>query len=399
MVNQTPVLDIKPYIPQYDSPLHIEKLGNRLRENMNASDTFHHMEETFNLSECQSVDSFNNDTDISNDEQTELDISRDEEIALRLQVEEFQAYPNFNGYDIARQQSSQLTEAHATSLQNDINVDVHRGAYLIRNRTSDTRSSLDSSSEHNATLIVESQTDSIRDLNSRLHRIDINNSDNADLSRMENDNDNEINYTENQTLRNSRLLDGADGPSTVCGTDIDLVNRHVLHARVDNSPVRMGIREAPDGEEGLESQTLTPSRTLPDIHAAAAVSSGSMNAATENNFSEIRVPDWIAQPRTAALSVIFNERALMQLNEILDDKVDEQKQAIENVLREDPRSVYLRQRWGGNQFYTFLIHDLHITCRFDDSRGIVTVFQVRHAGRTCDCGEPEWQCLGHSPLS
>ncbi|KYN38895.1 Nef-associated protein 1 [Trachymyrmex septentrionalis] len=190
-----------------------------------------------------------------------------------------------------------------------------------------------------------------------------------------------------------------NGPSTVCGTDIDLVNRHVLHARVDNSPVRMGIREAPDGEEGLESQTLTPSHTLPDIHAATAISSTSINAATESNFSDIRIPDWISQPRTATLSVIFNERALMQLNEILDDKVDEQKQAIENVLREDPRSVYLRQRWGGNQFYTFLIHDLHITCRFDDSRGIVTVFQVRHAGRTCDCGEPEWQCLGHSPLS
>lgn len=398
MVNQTPVLDIKPYIPQYDSPLHIEKLGNRLRENnVNATDTFDNVGETFNSSEGQSVDSFNSDTD-NNDEQTELDISRDEEIALRLQVEEFQAYPNLNGYDIARQHSSQLAEAHAnTSLQNDINVDVHRGTYFIRNRTSDTGSSLDSPIEHNATLIAESQTDSIRDLNSRLQRIDINNSGNADSTRMESNN--EINYTENQTLRNSRLLDGADGPSTVCGTDIDLVNRHVLHARVDNSPVRMGIREAPDGEEGLESQTLTPSRTLPDIHAATAVSSGSMSAATESNFSEIRVPDWIAQPRTATLSVIFNERALMQLNEILDDKVDEQKQAIENVLREDPRSVYLRQRWGGNQFYTFLIHDLHITCRFDDSRGIVTVFQIRHAGRTCDCGEPEWQCLGHSPLS
>ena len=398
MVNQTPVLDIKPYIPQYDSPLHIEKLGNRLRENnVNVSDVFYNMEETLNLSEDQSVDSFNNDTDVNNDEQIELDISRDEEIALRLQAEEFQAYPNLNDYDIARQQSSQLTEAHAnTWLQNDVNVDVHR-AYFIQNRASNTRSDLNPSIEHNATLIAESQIDSIRDLNNRVHRIDINNSSNTDSTRMERDN--EINYTENQTLRNSRLLDGADGPNTVCGTDIDLVNRHVLHTRVDNSPVRMGIREAPDGEEGLESQILTPSRTLPDIHAATAISSTSMNVATESNFSDIRIPDWISQPRTATLSVIFNERALMQLNEILDDKVDEQKQAIENVLREDPRSVYLRQRWGGNQFYTFLIHDLHITCRFDDSRGIVTVFQVRHAGRTCDCGEPEWQCLGHSPLS
>lgn len=398
MVNQTPVLDIKPYIPQYDSPLHIEKLSNRLRENnMNVSDTFHNTGETINLSEDQSTDLCNDDTNSSG--QAEFDISRDEEIALRLQVEEFQAYPNLDGYDITRQ-PSQLMEAYAnnaTSLQTDTADITHREPNQIQGRTPDMRLDLDYSIEQNAEiLIAESQTDSISDLNSRLQDVDINNPSNTDSTYIERDN--EIDYTENQFLRNSRLLDGADGPSTVCGTDIDLVNHHMLHARVDNSPVRMGIREAPDGEEGLESQSLTPSRTLPDIHAATTVSSVPMNTAIEDNFSEIRVPNWIMQPRTTTLSVIFNERALMQLNEISDDKVDEQKQAIENVLREDPRSVYLRQRWG-SQFYTFLIYDLHITCRFDDSRGIVTVFQVRHAGRTCDCGEPEWQCLGHSPLS
>lgn len=399
MVNQTPVLDIKPYIPQYDSPLHIEKLSNGLRENdVNVVDIFHNPEETQNSSNGRSAESFNEDANI-NSERIELDISRDEEIALRLQAEEFQAYPNLDGYDV-RRQSSQLMENYAntaTSLENDESgADIHRGIYFVQDGSSDTRLDLDSSTEYGATSIAELQTDSVRDLNSRLHDVDINNSNNS--THVERDNDDEINYSENQALRNSRLLDGADGPSTVCGTDIDLVSRHALHARVDNSPVRMGIREAPDGEEGFESQSLTPSRTLPDIHAATTISSGSMNTALESNFSEIRIPDWISQPRTATLSVIFNERALMQLNEILDDKVEEQKQAIENVLKEDPRSVYLRQRWG-SQFYTFLIHDLHITCRFDDSRGVVTVFQVRHAGRTCDCGEPEWQCLGHSPLS
>jgi len=394
MVNQTPVLDIKPYIPQYDSPLHIEKLSNRLRENNINPDIFHDMEEACNLSEDQLLDSFIDDTDI-NHEQIELDISQDEEIAFRLQVEEFQTYPNLDGYDMTRG-SSQSAESHAvTSLQNDSGVDfIDRGTYLIRDRLLDISSNLNSSEY--ATLASESQVDSVRDLNSRLDSIAINNSSDTDPTYLETDND--LNRTENQTLRNSRLLDGADGPSTVCGTNIDLVNRHVLHARIDNSPVRMGVREAPDGEEGFESQNLMPSRVLPDIHAATAISSGSINVTTESTFSEIRVPDWISQPRIATLSVIFNERALVQLNEILDDKVDEQKQAIENVLREDPRSMYLRQRWA-TQFYTFLIHDLHITCRFDDNRGIVTVFQVRHAGRTCDCGEPEWQCLGHSPLS
>lgn len=401
MVNQTPVLDIKPYIPQYDSPLHIEKSCNRLRENsVHTSDMFHNMEEILDSSEGQSIDSFNDDTDVNSDEQVELiDVSRDEEIALRLQVEEFQAYPSLDGYNTTRQ-SSQLMESYsntAASLQNDSNVDIsYRGPRRIQNGSPDIRSDSDSSIEHNATLVTEPQIDSIRDLNSRIQDVVVSDSNNTSSTYTQRDN--EINYAENQNSRNTRLLDGADGPSTICGTDIDLVNRHVLHARVDNSPVRMGIREAPDGEEGFESQTLTPSQTLPNIHATMTVSSGTTDTTVESNFSEIRVPDWITQPRTATLSVIFNERALLQLHEILDDKVDEQKQAIENVLREDPRSVYLRQRWG-SQFYTFLIHDLHITCRFDDTRGIVTVFQVRHAGRTCDCGEPEWQCLGHSPLS
>ncbi|XP_029169521.1 tRNA (adenine(37)-N6)-methyltransferase-like [Nylanderia fulva] len=396
MVNQTPVLDIKPYIPQYDNPLHIEKLSNRLRENnTNISDTFQNTEEAINLSEDQSIDLNIDDANTNSGRQAEFDISRDEEIALRLQVEEFQADPNLDGYDIARQ-SSQSMEAYAnnaTSLQTNATNIMH--TETSQDRAPDMRLNLDNNSiEQNAEL-TESRTDSsdLSDLNNRLRDVDLNNSSNADSAYLERDS--EIYYTENQFLRNSRLLDGADGPSTVCGTNIDLVT-HMLHARVDNSPVRMGIREAPDGEEGLESQSLTPSRTLSNIHVGTIVSSVPMNTSTEDNFSEIRVPNWISQPRTTALSVIFNERALMQLNEISDNKVFEQKQAIEHVLREDPRSVYLRQRWG-SQVYTFLIYDLHITCRFDDSRGIVTVFQVRRAGRICVCGEPEWQCLGHSP--
>ncbi|XP_070166298.1 uncharacterized protein [Polyergus mexicanus] len=290
MVNQTPVLDIKPYIPQYDSPLHIEKLSNRPREsNTDVLDMFHNMGEIISLNEDQSTNFFSDDTNTNNSEQAEFDISKDEEIALRLQVEEFQATSNLDGYDITRQ-SSQLMEAYAnnaTSLQTDIADIMNTETYQIQDRASNMRSDLDSIEHNTAILIAESQTDSIRDLNSRLHDVDINNLSNTDSTYIERDNDNAIDYTENQSLRNSRLLDGADGPSTVCGTDIDLVNHHVLHARVDNSPVRMGIREAPDGEEGFESQSLTPSRTLPNIHAATTISSVPMNTAIEGNFSEM----------------------------------------------------------------------------------------------------------------
>lgn len=417
MVDQSPVLDIKPYIPQYDNPLYFEKLSNRFQE-LNINDTFECIgesagfsrEETFALDAEvdpeNGVGSLLSDYQRKTDNETGQDTDRDEEIALRLQAEEFQENSNFNGSYNGSRHLSQLTDLtlHDNDTPQD-NVDVtgtHTAAHLFPD-ISDVRSHV--SAGHNALL---SNLESQNLPTGRLHNINISNHSNIDpvyISRSR-----ESNYIETHASR-SRLLDGADGPSTVCGTDLDLINRRSLTSRVDNSPVRMGIREAPDGEEGLESQTGVPSQAFqvqvsrtasnsnfPD--STDAISSelrGSQFRGPEINASEVRVPEWISRPSTP-LCVTFSDRALIQLNEILGTKINDQKTAIENVLREDPRSVYLRQRWG-SQFYTFLIHDLHITCRFDDNRGIVTVFQVRHAGRICECGEPEWQCLGHSPPS
>ncbi|XP_063994194.1 tRNA (adenine(37)-N6)-methyltransferase [Diachasmimorpha longicaudata] len=311
-VDGTPVLDIKPYIPHYDSPQHVEHL---LKMETNGNSEDHEVDE--------SIETYDPPRE---------DVSGDEELALRLQAEEFSNSSHFDTSPVTLEADDSIPQVDNSA------------------------------------------------------------------------NDSSIPPTDDDP-RNSRLLDGADGPSSVCGTNMDFLNRRMLNIRQDNSPVRMGIREAPDGEEGLESQVLRPSQTVSNIQNIPA--GGSRITSSLQNLSEgaesleqidVRVPDWISQSGSRSLSVMFNDRALRQLNEIVNDKIEEQKRAIENVLQEDPRSVYLRQRWA-NQFYTFLIHDLHISCRFDDSKGIVTVFQVRPAGRICDCGEPEWQCLGHSPVS
>lgn len=338
IVDGTPVFDIKPYIPQYDNPLHVENIIRSDDNNDNQD------EENLMTNNAVGGDGPNGSWQLIPD-----DISRDEEIALRLQAEEF----------------DQL------STTNDVN-----------------------------------------NLNSNDNTVSLN-IDTIDSSRLD--------ISGDEDLINSRLLDGADGPNNVWGTDMDFISRRSLNIRLDNSPVRMGVREAPDGEEGMESQSLRPSQTIGNIQNISSsttatttpIPTSTIQSHTNNTISlqnlndnniddtnqfQVRIPDWITQSRTRSLSVVFNERALHQLNDIVHDKIDEQKSAIENVLREDPRSVYLRQRWA-NQFYTFLIHDLHISCRFDDNRGIVTVFQIRPAGRICECGEPEWQCLGHSPNS
>ncbi|OAD58195.1 Nef-associated protein 1 [Eufriesea mexicana] len=425
MVDQSPVLDIKPYIPQYDSPLFFEKLSNRSQES-NLDDAFECIEETArNQTQCSTFS-----TNISLGDETrsllsesyyrkntnktnqETDVSRDEEIALRLQAEEFQRNSNFESYTSIRHFSelSDINLHNNSALQHNIDVTgIHR-THTFSDTLTDTRSSLNITG-HNVLSSNLEQTESLVDINNRLQNINV--SGRSNIEPTYGSRNIGSNYTETHASR-SRLLDGADGPNTICGTDIDLIRRRSLSSRIDNSPVRMGVREAPDGEEGLEPQILTPSQhlssqvirttsnnSLPDSGDTHLVfSSESRNIENREsgaNTSEIRIPEWISRPRTP-LCVVFNDRALIQLNEILGTKINDQKVAIENVLREDPRSVYLRQRWG-SQFYTFLIHDLHITCRFDDNRGIVTVFQVRHAGRICECGEPEWQCLGHSPPS
>ncbi|XP_043520664.1 uncharacterized protein LOC122534260 [Frieseomelitta varia] len=416
MVDQSPVLDIKPYIPQYDSPLYFEKLSNRSQES-NLDDAFECIEETArNQSlgdEPRSLLSESYYRKPINKANQETDVSRDEEIALRLQAEEFQRNSNFESYSSMRHFSelSDISLHNNGTLQHSVDVtDIHRTPYTLPDTLSDPRTSLNITG-HNV-LSSDIEPESLVDINSRLQNINV--SERTNVEPVYGSRSVESNYTETHASR-SRLLDGADGPNTICGTDIDLIRRRSLSSRIDNSPVRMGVREAPDGEEGLEPQILTPSQHLPsqvirtmsnnslpdsgDTHLV--FSSESRNLENRNSgsniSSEIRIPEWISRPRTP-LCVVFNDRALIQLNEILGTKINDQKVAIENVLREDPRSVYLRQRWG-SQFYTFLIHDLHITCRFDDNRGIVTVFQVRHAGRICECGEPEWQCLGHSPPS
>lgn len=422
MVDQTPVLDIKPYIPQYDNPLHIEKLISRPTDNgSNGS----HGERNV-AAEESSVDRRLNpiyvNLDFDNVETNGVtwdschigngqdaspipNVSRDEEIAMRLQAEEFEGSPNFDDFTTRNYfVQSEISADDNSAIGNNYTLLNHPSGETTREGTNLPSQSIEQSP--GASVIPESPT-SLRVARS------LDESSSGDIipegAQVEGDS------AEVQLPRNSRLLDGADGPSTVCGTDMDLIHRRALNSRPDNSPVRMGVREAPDGEEGLESQPLTPSQTIVNINSvttapnSAIPEAGNSNSIAEavrgvanssrvdSGSFEVRVPEWISRPRTMSLSVIFNERAIAQLTEILNEKADEQKRAIESVLREDPRSVYLRQRWG-NQFYTFLIHDLHISCRFDDNRGIVTVFQVRHAGRTCECGEPEWQCLGHSPL-
>lgn len=75
---------------------------------------------------------------------------------------------------------------------------------------------------------------------------------------------------------------------------------------------------------------------------------------------------------TQQLSVDFSSRA----REFLDGlDTNDIEMTIVSILKEDPRSVYVRERYS-NQFYTFLIGGFHVSCKFDDANQSVNVYRI-----------------------
>uniref|UniRef100_A0A182SWC2 TsaA-like domain-containing protein n=1 Tax=Anopheles maculatus TaxID=74869 RepID=A0A182SWC2_9DIPT len=113
----------------------------------------------------------------------------------------------------------------------------------------------------------------------------------------------------------------------------------------------LNSREAPDGEE----------TTLQDKQAAGSSSVQPVPAVT--------VPNWVLN--SSSLNVVFNANAESQLQEL-----QIEKNSIVDVLKADPRSVYLRTKYG-SQIYTFRLGEHTVTCKFDDQHTTVTVLQIR----------------------
>ncbi|XP_076268326.1 tRNA (adenine(37)-N6)-methyltransferase-like [Rhynchophorus ferrugineus] len=129
---------------------------------------------------------------------------------------------------------------------------------------------------------------------------------------------------------------------------------------------RIGEREAPDGEEEESTNTQSTNNTVP-IQGAPA-------SGPSTSSGHVRIPSWIDHAPVSRLNVSFKERAISQLQE-LGPEGEEKQKIITNVLQEDPRSVYLRERWGGH-CYVFRIAELYVSCKFNDGDHSVIVYQI-----------------------
>jgi len=108
-------------------------------------------------------------------------------------------------------------------------------------------------------------------------------------------------------------------------------------------------REAPDGEE-----TTAYDMPLSPLH------------------TRVRVPLWVTEPLTQQLTVEFSSRARGFLDALETNDIET---TIISILKEDPRSVYVRERYS-NQFYTFLIGGYHVSCKFDDTKHTINVYRI-----------------------
>lgn len=121
-----------------------------------------------------------------------------------------------------------------------------------------------------------------------------------------------------------------------------------------NTPIKS--REEPEGEED---------------HIDDDANAISLQSTSLEDDDEIKVPSWITTTSNT-LEVIFSENSLQQICEM-----NINQKSIEEILKQDPRSVYVREKYL-SQIYSFQIDGKNVICRFDDKNRTVTVMQIRN---------------------
>lgn len=84
---------------------------------------------------------------------------------------------------------------------------------------------------------------------------------------------------------------------------------------------------------------------------------------------DVKVPNWVSSKRL--LNVIFSDNAVNQMQEL-----GVNQKSVQEILENDPRSVYVREKYL-SQIYNFQLSGNNVICKFDDKQGTVNVLQIR----------------------
>lgn len=96
------------------------------------------------------------------------------------------------------------------------------------------------------------------------------------------------------------------------------------------------------------------------------------------NQDGIRVASWVINPPSQRYQVVFTEDSLQRLNDLIGERAQDFKSNIENLLSEDPRSVYVRNRYPDHE-YSCVLEDLSVSCVFNDNSSTCTIIAIRSA--------------------
>ena len=112
-----------------------------------------------------------------------------------------------------------------------------------------------------------------------------------------------------------------------------------------------------------------------DIPKEILVTESNVSKENEEAVDVVIVPDWIEKNTEKAdttscekISVIFTPRSSKQLSNVKLNQLkthQDLKEAIVDVLKEDPRSNYRREKCSDRLYY-FTVDFVKITCWFDD---------------------------------
>lgn len=203
------------------------------------------------------------------------------------------------------------------------------------------------------------------------------------------------------TLARIERVDVSRGRVHLSG--VDLVNgTPVLDIKpyipqYDSVAVGVGVHDDDGGESTMMRDSVASgggrdndggSNTNSNSGSGSGSDSGSNNGDNDdnddgnnNNNNNARVPEWVHRSSSDVVCVEWSERALAQLRQWVQsgalklfdaDESEQVRQLVDQVLLEDPRSVYRRRKCGPDPYW-FHVDDLNIEVRFvplDDSQSV-----------------------------
>lgn len=143
------------------------------------------------------------------------------------------------------------------------------------------------------------------------------------------------------------------------------------------------ISPSPDSQSSLDINEYQNASRRPDAERGAPdgqerFTPPQLGSHFSGHQDGVRIASWIANPPAQTYDVRFTDDALERLEDLIGDRAQTFRSNIESLLSDDPRSLYVRNRYPDHE-YNCVLEDLSISCIFDVPSAVCTIIAVRSA--------------------